>query len=212
MSGEHPDIFVRMWGNDLNIDCFAALWCKCFKHRGYFSSYPLFVLQPDLGSPVWPFCGPWVLSASSQQALWINNTNTVTWMMTSSNYNGWLHQWTCNRQAAIFDYWGKWIPTLFYDTGWIFNWISRKNGWKCLSALCTIQIELSVKGHLCCGRSHLKAVIEVEYSLKYLNMVADCFPLKPPFSKGARLWRLTYECYVLHAFMFCVNKWHLFIL
>lgn len=99
---------------------------------------------------------------------------------------------------------------MFCDTDWIFNWISRKNGWICLSALRTIQIQLSVKGHLRCDGSHLKAVIEVEYSLKYLNMVADCFPLKPPFSKGARLWRLTYECYVLHAFMLiCVNKWHL---
>lgn len=78
---------------------------------------------------VWPWlapvaaCGLLFHSASSWKAL---SKTTVTWMIT--NYKGWLHWWTSNRQAVLFNYWEISIPSfaLSCNTDLIFNLINGK--------------------------------------------------------------------------------------
>lgn len=69
-------------------------------------------------------CGQLFLSASSQQAL---SKTTVTWMMILINYNRWLHWWTDNRQAVVFDYWEKCLPSFFLscNTDLNFNLVEK---------------------------------------------------------------------------------------
>lgn len=120
-------------------------------------------------------CGLLFLSASSQQAL---RKTTVTWMMRLTIMDGFTDELMTGRQSSLTT--EKNVSPLSICLVTLI-WILTG---KCLKELAKSytfhQSNWEWTNMLHCD--HFKAMVKCGYSFEYLNMAADCFPLKSAFS------------------------------